>query len=123
MERDTLMTDRELVRLAALSMGIYIPKELDKWVSYSDLTGYQWWNKEETVYKTFNPLNDDGQALRLAVKLELSISFETWTDGSEVVLVEDESEYFDPDRFAASRRAIVLAAAKIAKESEEIGMK
>lgn len=112
MERNTL-TDRELLRLAAKAAGIeyrYQPG------SHRFLIKAPLATMDGTYFTYWDPLTNDGDALRLAVKLNLPISFETWTDGSEVVLVETETEYFDSDPYAATRRAIVRAAAEIGKD-------
>lgn len=78
----------------------------------------------------FSPLTDDADAFRLAVQLELEVSFiGDDTDGrdSECSVGYPESAerpcrikyVFEPhngDIFAATRRAIVRAAAEMAKE-------
>lgn len=61
----------------------------------------------------WNPLEDDGDALRLAVKLKLSVWFEErenheWT---HIVWVSPVFEPYTGDVEAATRRAIVRAAA------------
>ena len=60
----------------------------------------------------FNPLTDDGDALRLAVKLGLVINCR-----HVQALVETTNDKFwepqDNDPYAATRRAIVRAAAEI----------
>ena len=66
--------------------------------------------------KPWNPLNDDGDALRLAVKLHISIYAD---DESYVFGVTDREsemgwcECWNDDPCAAARRAIVRAAANI----------
>jgi hypothetical protein len=57
----------------------------------------------------WNPLTDDGDALRLAVKLDLSI------DDACVIYSDGASD----DRYAATRRAIVRAAASIRRAGKE----
>jgi hypothetical protein len=71
------------------------------------------WNGPD---KEWNPLTDDADALRLAVKLRLVLFLEIprigigpRMDGPEVYLDEGEDEY------AATRRAIVRAAAEIGR--------
>ena len=75
---------------------------------------------DEGFTTTWNPLTDDGDALRLAVKLELiveqldgdcaqAMNFHKW-DVCEFCF------YKDGDPYAATRRAIVRAAAAIGKE-------
>ncbi|MDV7393684.1 hypothetical protein RZS08_20070, partial [Arthrospira platensis SPKY1] len=64
------------------------------------------------------PLTDDGDALRLAVKLEIAIN----PYAGKTVVANDDIKWFghekwdchDNDPYAATRRAIVRAAAEIA---------
>ena len=108
------MTDRELLELAAKAAGIEVPKHL--WADYTDtgiktMSGLVW-----------NPLTDDGHALRLAVKLGmiLAVRNEGKTDAS--VHIENHPHSWqsflvehNDDSYAATRRAIVRAAAEIGK--------
>ena len=117
------MTDKELLELAAKAAGIeghWAGGDFNTFVR--TYNGYQmgWWN----------PLTDDGDALRLAVKLRLRVEI---NERSVVVYwIADESEksvYEYPDSVQnadyeiqhinqdkATRRAIVRAAAEIGKE-------
>jgi hypothetical protein len=66
-----------------------------------------------------NPLNDDALALRLAVKLRLELGFPkeycVWSFGTNgAVCMEDPSN----DPYAATRKAIVRAAAEIGRGME-----
>ena len=82
------MTDRELLELAAKAAGI-------KTEFYENDYG--------EIESEWNPLTDDGDALRLAVKLKL------WTHSGMGAFLDE------PDPYAATRRAIVRAAAEIGK--------
>ena len=67
----------------------------------------------------WNPLTDDGDALRLAVKLGICIgpNFDnnmSVADGGEFSQYHCV-EFFGSDKYAATRRAIVRAAAEIGK--------
>lgn len=73
----------------------------------------------------WNPLTGDGYALRLAVKLNLSMRFDTLNDGHIAAVTAEWSEDFDgywwnewlgKDPAAAMRRAIVRAAAAIGEK-------
>ena len=73
-------------------------------------TGSQSW-------RPWNPLDDDGDALRLAVKLTLEVDVcqtgvAVRTPTGVKVLVDSKEE---PNAYAATRRAIVRAAAEIGK--------
>ena len=96
------MTDRELLEMAAKAVGF-------KWVSV-----YDCWYDSNTHYDHWNPLTDDGDALRLAVKLKLLVNQD---DGGVYVSGEIPSlrEEYGNDPYAATRRAIVRAAAEIGK--------
>ena len=104
------MSDRELLELAAKAAGIRI----NHWV-YDDL------DSSPAVLETgevWNPRDDDGDALRLAVKLGLTIQHLT---ANEEVVVSSYSgsseayEFYLSDPYAATRRAIVRAAAEIGR--------
>jgi hypothetical protein len=63
----------------------------------------------------WNPLTDDGDALRLAVQLNMNIEI---TDGGWVYACGDYGNCSEPsgdDKSAATRRAIVRAAAEVAR--------
>ena len=84
-----------------------------------------WIDEERERY--WNPLTDDGDALRLAVKLKLAIFPPEGDDGDFAVasvpdgVLDDFGETWiqesvkDGDKLAAIRRAIVRAAAEIGK--------
>lgn len=116
------MTDRELLELAAKAAGIDLkPMQInnvreqgdDRFVGY--MTDPEQWSRG-----WFNPLVDDGDALRLAVKLNLGISIPVHkTVRADVICFLDSSvnsreENGDP--YAATRRAIVRVAAEIGKQ-------
>lgn len=71
----------------------------------------------------FSPLTDDGDALRLAVKLNLDIRFESYDAGIAVIVAgawddapEGLHEIFERNGPRATRRAIVRAAAAIGEQ-------
>lgn len=93
--------DRELLELAAKAAGIYL--EWD-----GDPAKWQPMYYEGKTYHAWEPLTDDGDALRLAVKLAI-------TDLALVVGDLVLAEGFQGDKYAATRRAIVRAAAEMGK--------
>lgn len=114
------MTDRELLELAAKAAG------QDYWLVR--LRGVNRSVTEHLHYKgkdgetlEWNPLNDDGDALRLAVKLRIDL--DQYADSVRCLRSEDFDdsegtealENLGQDPYAATRRAIVRAAAQIAK--------
>jgi hypothetical protein len=70
---------------------------------------------------SWNPLDDDGDALRLAVKLNIDVFFhasrvESHVAGGRIPPVRAiEREDYGDDPLAATRRAIVRAAAEIGR--------
>ena len=115
------MKDREMLELAAKAA---------EW----QLCGYSWIGEnedddeceilesafvkthpEQELATKWNPLTDDGDALRLAVKLHMQVSVTTESCRSETlpclgVIVNDSDENL------ATRRAIVMAAAAVGRE-------
>jgi hypothetical protein len=102
------MNDKELLELAAKAAGYAFrvgDTQIGIHVVYVD--GHQW-----------NPLTDDGDALRLAVKLWLDITFERINDYDFVFAKPPEAREgigtrIEQDPLTATRRAIVRAAAEI----------
>lgn len=104
-------TDRELLELAAKAAGIPIsfsPEGLAFTPSYHDPRGRQW-----------NPLVNDGYALRLAVAVgvQAMIILEVGRSGASVEFDNDVECVLElgDDVLAATRRAIVRAAAALAR--------
>lgn len=118
------MNDRELLKLAAKAAGYVV--EWREWVT-SRLAefGTIKHTKQSGFWlggKQWDPLTDDGDALRLAVSL--GIDLEWRADGRVAAYRHATSngycftafESSREDRAAATRRAIVRAAAEIGKE-------
>ena len=118
------MTDRELLELAADAIGItLITKTLTNWDDSETEEFFQLF--DDAKVGTWNPLTDDGDALRLAVKLDLCIGFDkdpiehvVFIRKFDTPILEEASifEHIKGDPYAATRRAIVRAAAAIGKE-------
>ena len=106
------MTDRELLEQAAKAAGFlnWTPMQSCLFIETGHSrgnTGFHW-----------NPLTDDGDALRLAVKLGLSIdqlSMMAVAGDFRATPVLTCTENKGDDPYAATRRAIVRAAAEIGK--------
>ena len=111
--KENEMTDKELLELAAKAAGV---KGRYVW---SGLAGGGCIETGDCMANQghWNPLVDDGDALRLAVAMHMSIdffwNFQTIAHVTGGVSVS-ELHQKDPD--AATRRAIVRAAAEIGKE-------
>ncbi|WP_151208935.1 hypothetical protein [Bordetella petrii] len=126
------MEDRELLELAAKAAGIAVIR--------SRLGDSLW---EDFLLRDvngdgigWNPLTDDGDALRLAVKLglflelftdeacmkgrEASVTARGYIDSIGFQTDIDELWRYDFDPYAATRRAIVRAAAEIGKQMTDL---
>ncbi len=103
------MTDKELLELAAKAAG-YV--EWDWLASDGNLNVYDKKGRQEA----WNPLTDDGDALRLAVKLGITVDIIEEASGAGALHHKWCSEINNGDPYAATRRAIVRAAAEIGKE-------
>jgi hypothetical protein len=115
------MTDKEILELAAKAAG-YTLKYGDVYslgdgeVDCTDLAYVVSGQPDEADW-LWCPLEDDGDALRLAVKLEIDLIIGT---GHKFVTARNEvtqlNEYeYTQDKYAATRRAITRAAAEIGK--------
>lgn len=103
------MADREMLEMAAKAAGMgygaenfAAPGEVDSgWGMFKGIGTY------------WNPLTDDGDALRLAVKLKMSVHIDD--NLTDVVGPNDETTAVAhlSNPFAATRRAIVHAAAEM----------
>lgn len=102
------MTDRKLLELAAKAAGIACDSE----GPFTSVDRYDLYNGIYTEYLPWNPLTDDGDALRLAVKLNLL--FPSSARLMYFLTLERFSRQGDNDT-VATRSAIVRAAAEIGK--------
>ncbi len=119
------MNDRELLKLAAKAAGYTL-----KWgevfivggdeVDCTDIAYVVSGQPDEADWH-WDPLTDDGDALRLAVKLDMQI----WHNAGGTVSAmppkgvigfwDRLQDDLEPDPYAATRRAIVRAAAEVGK--------
>ncbi|RUG14869.1 hypothetical protein IPC762_26985 [Pseudomonas aeruginosa] len=119
------MNDRTLLELAARAAGIKA-----RWFKVNQwrrLDGCRLHTGQKDVFgthhrKPWNPLTDDGDALRLAVKLGLTVDIdldESWTEIDYTADYQDkeirEGHGGGTDPYGATRLAIVRAAAEIGK--------
>ena len=105
------MTDRELLELAAKAAGIKVKGYFEDEPTLLIKPGIR------LPPARWNPLTDDGDALRLAVKLDLHIlRFTNKTTVKASTWIDSFDERDDVDPYAATRRAIVRAAASIGGE-------
>lgn len=99
--------DRMLIGCAAAAAGISL-----QWSSIQDIAP-----RRTDTWAYFNPLDDDGDALRLAVELKLQVLIGqgpdgdiTWVRAPDELDIEGASERHGTDARAATRRAIVRTA-------------
>ena len=102
--------DKKLLEMAAKAAGLKHDDE------FNEIDGLPAFWIEEPQSHWWNPLTDDGDALRLAVKLGIDVQYsfkhvEAWRVGLDEIM-----EYHDDDPYAATRRAIVRAAAAIGEK-------
>jgi hypothetical protein len=116
------MTDKELLELAAKAAGVeIIPMQIDNVTKQGDNRFIGFMTKaDEWPRGWFDPLTDDGDALRLAVKLGISLSIDLHCVGETQAweyngIGDYESAKHKEDPYAATRRAITRAAAEIGK--------
>ncbi len=105
------MDDRELLEMAAKAAGYAL-------CEWPDEPGKLRAEIEPNWRPVWNPLTDDGDALRLAVKLRMMLDdIRKGHMTGHVVAVSGEAFYEprEPDPYAATRRAIVRAAAEIGR--------
>jgi len=121
------MTDREMLELAARAAGLKEFTEINgRFAVRTRFTGMQDWSP-------WNPLTDDGDALRLAVKLGLHVmQYPIYDEPKHSAIAKKSNrlldghcvdtcvgiEVYDSDPYAATRRAIVRAAAEIGRQME-----
>ena len=123
------MENRELLEAAARAGAPEAPRHTQGW-RYSKAGPFRegmYAAADRTRHWFWNPLSKDGDALRLAVKLHLGIEVygETPNYHTGVTLVETpdyQSDFVEPhngDPYAATRLAIVRAAAAIDAQRRE----
>lgn len=116
-----MTTDRELLELAAKAAGIEHGIFFDAWPEDGLPTAYA----RIAKHRRWSPLSDDGDALRLAVALDIAI-FPPRDSAGDFAIASlpeegDHSENWiqefvqDGNKPAATRRAIVRAAAEIGR--------
>jgi len=114
--------DRELLELAALASG----EVQGEWIGNAAYF--------DGVLTRWNPLTDDGDALRLAVKLGLHVmQYPIYDEPKHSAIAKKSArllddtcvdmcvgiEVYGSDPYAATRRAITRAAAEIGRQKEE----
>ncbi len=107
------MTDRELLELAAKAAGIPLQWKEDG-RSFQLIKGFPF---------TWDPIADDGDSLRLAVKLEIDICTRYLSDRKEAwatCLLSGKEfgvkvDFFNEDQGSAIRESIVRVAAEIGR--------
>ena len=114
------MSDQEMIELAAKAISLPECGWMHKTFTYV----------KDNKFTTWDPLHDDGDALRLATKLRISLIHEQEYMGGPVLETLEATSPPEPgtehrhvsteclneigaDEFAATRRAIVRAAAAI----------
>lgn len=111
------MDDRELLELAAKAAGMHKLTEWSDGIWDHDSPHYGYPALHEAgpggACGSWNPLTDDGDALRLAVKLRLLVSIDDFQVRASDGLNEWVESTYAKDAATVTRRAIVRAAAEI----------
>ena len=115
MERNEA-TDRDLLEAAARAAGIEV-RWHEPWETHVHVG--EWYEGRPLMHKAqmvWNPLTDDGDALRLAVKLRMNLDLDSDDMSNAFVPGEVQGYACDhgSDPMAATRRAIVRAAVSLA---------
>jgi hypothetical protein len=103
-----MSTDRALLEKAAKAAG-YNVDWLDENANAGRQSGGFYFGVGSYTPCRWNPLTDDGDAIRLAVAMELSVN----AYSSYVIVADQHADFEGRDRMAVMRRAIVRAAAAI----------
>jgi len=118
------MNNRELLELASKAVG-YDELPIEGW-TIDSIKGMRLVDTDHEFVRYWNPLDDDGDALSLAVKLKLEI-YHAWDEVTQVCVGYPNvgknrtdisyvlESYKDANILEATRRAIVRAAAEIGK--------
>lgn len=117
LQSDSVATDFELLAFAAKAIGVELRENMFEEADYYHVVG------NDCV--GWNPLINDGDAHRLAVRLQLTVCNEHVSAGTSYCTKDDESyplvrsgdneDHVVDSDYAATRRAIVLAAAEIGR--------
>lgn len=116
------MNDRELLEMAAKAAGL----EISNGAPFEGVKGDYLLLKKCDHLVEWNPLADDGDALRLVAQLKIGVWHSRWPNGKSYVASHKvwdayDSMFYDDgvahgdDPAAATRRAIVRAAAEIGR--------
>jgi hypothetical protein len=102
------MSDRELLELAAKAAGY-------EWRWFGD-NFCTLRNEDLAIYKPWNPLRDDGDAMRLFVKLEMELKVTGDRCLARIPHVTEWREFYHHgDALAATCRATVMVAADMGR--------
>lgn len=121
------MTDQEMMELAALAAGLELLRDEDGSIVYGKLMGVLPIGDENIDTEWWNPKDDDGDALRLAVKLQMFMQ-PCKTMGGKLVEVSAypsgrgdclASVPIGSDPYAATRLAVLRAAAEMGKRMKD----
>ncbi len=111
------MADRELLESAAKATGIEL------WHEDVFTTGLTQKVSDNGILR-WNPLTNDGDALRLAVQLKTPMQFPDWENITRTWASKSNPDAFDElhkgDPYAATRRAITRAAAEIGSKEAAV---
>lgn len=114
------MNDRELLELAAKAAG-YDVRWHEKWNCFVHTKPFNICNPPTLAgnREIWSPLSDDGDALRLAIDLQIHLArYDSYSSACALGHSDNEKTEWHSQhvcKYAATRRAIVRAAAEIGK--------
>lgn len=116
------MNDRELLEMAAKANGVHEDQSppTNGPGLHRSYMGNLSWLQDDGNFRPWNPLTNDGDALRLGVKLNMSVSMGPVQVSANTIAGALRDAFFHESRItqdpcAATRRVIVLAAAEVGR--------
>ena len=106
------MSDRELLEKAAKAAGLRVVDD------HAHIPSGGMWLVGADEDQVWSPLINDGDALRLAVKLRMKLDCMPWRVEATAEESSDVQPVVNADPYAATRRAIVRAAAALVEKPQ-----
>jgi hypothetical protein len=118
----SVLSDRELLELAAKAVGYDTSHQRNGERLLNGINALVAYKNGRLVATAWNPLEDDGNALKLAVDLSLQITIDADAESTKVADCGETiavQMWFDGGAHAATRRAIVRTAARLYQRREQ----
>jgi hypothetical protein len=113
-----MSTDRQLLESAAKAAGIVVERSRLDDPAHRDMLIQDSARNQHQKFGPWNPLTDDGDALRLAVALQMDVFVRAeWVEAVAPMGAPQKVHYERGGREEATRRAIVRAAAALGEQA------